>query len=156
MVKPIIALSLTSPEGVSIELRGANAQDMPVRMERLILRSTAPTEMRDWYVKTFGAEPSSLPTSGPDAGTTIQASLPGLLMRFRKADMPPDGTRGRGLDHIGFEVRQLEIFCKKLESSAQKLDRQYTKLPNSETAIAFLTDPWGTYIELTENLAPRQ
>jgi hypothetical protein len=53
-------------------------------------------------------------------------------------------------------VKQLEAFCKKLESSGQKLDRPYTKLPNSETAIAFLTDPWGTYIELTENLAPRQ
>ena len=28
------------------------------------------------------------------------------------------------------------------------------RIANSTTAIAFLTDPWGTYIELTENLAP--
>jgi len=150
------AAVVTSPEGLSIELRGAQSQDVPTRMERIVFQSTAPTEMRDWYVKTFGAEPSSLPTSGPNVGSTIQASLPGLLMQFRKVETAPAGTRGRGLDHIGFEVKQLEAFCKKLESSGQKLDRPYTKLPNSETAIAFLTDPWGTYIELTENLAPRQ
>jgi hypothetical protein len=30
----------------------------------------------------------------------------------------------------------------------------YIRLPNSATAIAFLTDPWDTYIELMENLAP--
>ena len=43
---------------------------------------------------------------------------------------------------------------RKLEAGGLKLDRPYTRLPNSTTAIAFLTDPWGTYIELTENLAP--
>jgi hypothetical protein len=28
------------------------------------------------------------------------------------------------------------------------------KVPNGKTKVAFLTDPWGTYIELTEGLAP--
>jgi len=42
----------------------------------------------------------------------------------------------------------------KLEAGGMKLDRPFTRLPNSATAIAFLTDPWGTYIELTENLGP--
>jgi hypothetical protein len=116
-------------------------------MERLVFKTVAPSETRDWYVKTFGASPESLPN-------TPIASLPGLAMYFTKADTPPAGTRGRGLDHIGFEVKNLEEFCKKLEGSGQKFDRPYGRLPNSATAIAFLTDPWGTYIELTENLAP--
>jgi len=77
-----------------------------------------------------------------------------VTLEFSKAETAPAGTRGRALDHIGFEVRNLEEFCKKLEAAGIKLDRPYTKLPNSMTAIAFLTDPWGTYIELTENLAP--
>jgi extradiol dioxygenase family protein len=75
-------------------------------------------------------------------------------LEFNKADAAPAGTRGRALDHIGFEVKNLEEFCKKLEASGIKFDRPFTRLPNSTTAIAFLTDPWGTYIELTENLAP--
>jgi hypothetical protein len=58
------------------------------------------------------------------------------------------------LDHIGFEVRNLEDFAKKLESTGVKLDVTYRKVPALGIALAFLTDPWGTYIELTENLAP--
>jgi len=27
-------------------------------------------------------------------------------------------------------------------------------VPNTQTRVAFLTDPWGTYIEVTEHLAP--
>src|SRR6185295_19039256 len=104
--------------------------------------------MRDWYVKTFGAEPASQTqleslNSAPAAAQIPIASLPGLLMQFRKSDTAPAGTRGRGLDHIGFEVKNLEEFCKKLEAAGQKFDRPYGKLPNSQTAIAFLTDPWG-------------
>jgi catechol 2,3-dioxygenase-like lactoylglutathione lyase family enzyme len=147
-----VAALVTSPEGVTIELRGAReSQDVPVRMDRLEFRTVAPAETRDWYAKTFGAESSSL------AGQTPQvyiAQLPGLTMYFHKADAAPAGTRGRGLDHIGFEVKNLEEFCKKLEAAGQKFDRPYTRLPNSTVAIAFLTDAWGTYIELTENLAP--
>ena len=146
------AAVLTSPEGVTIELRSAASQEPAIRLERLDFRTVAPAETRDWYAKTFGAASSSLPTSGTPR--IYIAELPGLLMYFRKAEVAPAGTRGRGLDHVGFEVKNLEEFCKKLEAAGQKFDRPYGRLANSTTAIAFLTDPWGTYIELTENLAP--
>ena len=142
---------LTSPEGVVIELRGADSQATAIQMERLDFRTVAPMETRDWYAKTFGATSDWL-AGAPEP--TYRAVLPGLAMYFTKADAAPAGTKGRGLDHIGFEVRNLEAFCKKLEAAGQKFDRPYGRLPNSTTAIAFLTDPWGTYIELTENLAP--
>ena len=143
---------LTSPEGVTIELRGGDSsQEAAIQMERLYFKTSAPTETRDWYVRTFGARPDRL--AGAPVPTFI-AQLPGLLMYFTQAEVAPAGTKGRGLDHIGFEVKNLEEFCKKLEAAGQKFDRPYARLPNSTTAIAFLTDPWGTYIELTENLAP--
>jgi catechol 2,3-dioxygenase-like lactoylglutathione lyase family enzyme len=75
-------------------------------------------------------------------------------LSFSPGTKPPLPTKGRSLDHIGFEVKNLEAFCRKLEAGGVALDRPFTRLPNSATAIAFLTDPWGTYIELTENLAP--
>jgi hypothetical protein len=34
------------------------------------------------------------------------------------------------------------------------LDRPYLKVPEATLAVAFLTDPWGMYIELTEGLDP--
>jgi catechol 2,3-dioxygenase-like lactoylglutathione lyase family enzyme len=55
------------------------------------------------------------------------------------------------LDHIGFEIRNLEAFCQRLETLGVKLDRPYTK-GSTGVATAFLTDPWGTSIELTEGL----
>lgn len=149
---------LTSPEGVTIELRGATADAPPVRLERLDFKSVAPAETRDWYVKTFGATADSSARAQANADGSRSdvpiAVLPGVMLRFLKADAAPAGTRGRGLDHVGFEVKNLEEFCRKLEAAGQKFDRPYTRLPNSPVAIAFFTDPWGTYLELTENLAP--
>jgi extradiol dioxygenase family protein len=61
-------------------------------------------------------------------------------------------TKGRALDHIGFEVQNLEAFTKQLEEMGIPFDLPYTAIPTLDLGIAFLTDPWGTYIELTEGL----
>jgi predicted enzyme related to lactoylglutathione lyase len=57
------------------------------------------------------------------------------------------------MDHIGFEVTDIKAFCEKLEADGIKLDRGVTEVPNLGLTIAFLTDPWGTRIELTQGLA---
>jgi len=75
-------------------------------------------------------------------------------LTFGKVDTVNPGTRGRALDHIGFEIRNLPQFIAKLEAADVKLDSPLRKAGNGTTSIAFLTDPWGTYIELTEGLAP--
>src|SRR5688572_7712228 len=77
--------------------------------------------------------------------------VPGININISGVDGARAPTRGRMLDHIGFEVTNLEAFCKELEAAGIKFDRPYGKLP-SGFGLAFLTDPWGTYIELTEGL----
>lgn len=62
------------------------------------------------------------------------------------------GTQGRSLDHIGFEVDNLEAFCRQLEEKGVTFDRPYTRIDELGIAIAFFTDPDGTYVELTEGL----
>jgi len=102
-----------------------------------------------WYVKVFGAVPGKrYKTDDPPYEA---ADIPGVNMNFAEAHGALASTKGRMLDHIGFEVKNLEAFCKKLEASGIKLDSPYKKLP-SGIANAYLTDPWGTYIELTEGL----
>ena len=49
-------------------------------------------------------------------------------------------------------MRNLEAFTKQLEAQGIKLDRPYTKIPQLGIAIAFIKDPWGTNIEMTEGL----
>ena len=56
------------------------------------------------------------------------------------------------LDHIGFEVVNLEEFCRQLAAKGIVFDMPYAKNPMG-FGSAFLTDPWGTYIELTEGLS---
>ena len=102
-------------------------------------------EMQAWYVKTFGAKAGM-------RGTFKAADLPGVNLTFSGSTEPVAGTRGRALDHIGFEVKGLEAFCKQLEAQGIKFDRPYGYIPQIGFAIAFLTDPFGTYIELTEGM----
>ena len=106
--------------------------------------------MKAWYVQMFGAKPGM-------RGTFEAGDLPGVNLTFggaAGATVVP--TKGRALDHIGFEVRNLEQMVKDLEAKGVKFNRPYTKVPALGIAIAFLTDPWGTYIELTEGLAAVQ
>ena len=138
---------VTAPDGISVRIVRDPALSSASRMESITIATVAPDDAQAWYVKQFGAVPGK-------SGTLAVADLPGVRLEFVRAAAAPAPTRGRALDHIGFEVRNLEEFCKKLEAAGQKLDRPFTRLPNSAAAIAFLTDPWGTYIELTENLAP--
>jgi catechol 2,3-dioxygenase-like lactoylglutathione lyase family enzyme len=100
-----------------------------------------------WYVTNFGATPQAL-------GKVKVANLPGVMLLFSPVDTPVTGTKGRALDHIGFEVKGLEDFTKTLEANGVKLDTPYRKVPQMDFAVAFLTDPWGTRIELTERSAP--
>jgi extradiol dioxygenase family protein len=77
--------------------------------------------------------------------------LPGININISAVDARQAPTRGRMLDHIGFEFANLQAFCKQLEAKGIAFDRPYGTLP-SGFGLAFLTDPWGTYIELTEGL----
>jgi catechol 2,3-dioxygenase-like lactoylglutathione lyase family enzyme len=138
---------LIGPDDVRVEILEDKAIDVPLKMHHLHFYVASPLDTQAWYAKTFGAVPGK-------RGQFDAADLPGVNLTFAKADTPTVATKGRSLDHIGFEVKNLEAFCRKLEADGIKLDRPLTRLPNSTTAIAFLTDPWGTYIELTENLAP--
>jgi predicted enzyme related to lactoylglutathione lyase len=82
-------------------------------------------------------------------GQNKAADVPGGNLTFSKAETAQAPTQGRVLDHIGFDVKDLQAFIKKLEANGTKLDRPYTK-QDTGGALAFITDPWGTYIELNE------
>ena len=99
---------------------------------------------KEWYATYFGGVRGK-------RWRYDAVDLPGININISGVDVTQAPTRGRMLDHIGFEVTNLEAFCRELEAKGIKLDRPYSKLP-SGFGLAFLTDPWGTYIELTEGL----
>jgi predicted enzyme related to lactoylglutathione lyase len=136
------------PDEQKVELVEATQQTRPIQLHHVHLFGPKNTEMQAWYMKAFGARPRPAAAGA----VFVSAELPGVVLNFTPAKGEVARTQGRAVDHIGFEVKNLEAFTKKLEADGIKLDRPYTKVPALDIAIAFITDPWGTYIELTEGL----
>ena len=146
-----------SPDGLTkIEILGDSSLSVPIAFHHVHFNVVAssgsadPTEdIQAWYVKMFGAKPGK-------RGQSQTADIPGVELTLTTCatclHTPTMGTKGRSLDHIGFEVKNLEAFCKTAEANGAKFDIPYTKRPELGIASVFLTDPWGTYIELTEGL----
>jgi len=134
-----------APNGARVELYENQELDGTVANHHIHFYGPDVDAMKAWYVETFGAEPGQ--RSGMEA-----ADVGGVNLTFSPADTELAATKGRALDHIGFEIDGLEAFCEKLEAAGIPFDRPYQKVKSLGIAVAFFTDPWGTYIELTEGL----
>ena len=102
-------------------------------------------------VKGWGGQPGTRRSTGTTASAPPRTSS---CPAYGPPEMAQAPTKGRVLDHIGFDVKDLQAFIKKLEANGIKLDRPYTKNEQTGAALAFITDPWGTYIELNERPNP--
>lgn len=133
---------LDAPDGILVEVSEDASLTVPIANHHFHFFGQ-PAAAQAWYVKMFGAKAGK-------RGKFDAADLPGVNLTFSPAEGSVAPTKGRALDHIGFEVKDLEAFCRRLEASGVKFDIPYRKNPT--LGLAFLTDPWGTYIELTEGL----
>ena len=144
-------------DGVKIEFLEKPANTVPIKFDHIHFAAVgaAPdgansaTAMREWYEKVFGAAESTS-GAGPTAAKALE--LPGTSLRFRAATSVTIGTKGTVLDHIGFEIKDLEAFVQKAQANGIKFDVPFTKRPELGITQAFVTDPWGNYIELTDGL----
>jgi catechol 2,3-dioxygenase-like lactoylglutathione lyase family enzyme len=140
---------VTTPDGLRIEVLEDKTQTMPIRHEHVhfFVEEAAIPQMQAWYVKHFGAKPGA-------RNNAPVADIPGTQLRFNKSATPTVTTKGRILDHIGFDVTDLRETLKRLEAAGVKIDRPYTPNPLTGDGLAFIYDPWGTYIELNERKKP--
>jgi catechol 2,3-dioxygenase-like lactoylglutathione lyase family enzyme len=132
------------PDDIKVQLFEVKSQNVPIALHHIHFAGPA-TEMRDWYVKVFGAKAGT-------RGVYATADLPGVDLSFSPAPVPVVPTKGHVLDHIGFEVKDLPAFLNKLEAMDIRPDQPLRRIPAMNISVAFITDPWGTYIELTDGL----
>ena len=134
---------LTTADGLKIEILEDPSQTVAIKMHHIhfFVTEAALPEMKAYYVKYYGAKPGK-------RGQFEIATLPGVELTFSKVAEPAATTKGRVLDHIGFEVANLEEFSKKMQASGVKFTRDYRK--QDIFGITVLTDPWGATMELTE------
>ena len=136
---------VVTPDGVRIEILEDKTQAMPIRHEHVhfFLPESEIPKAQAWYAKTLGGK----------AGTRNNApvvDIPGAQLRFTKADTAQAPTKGRVLDHIGFDVKDLQAFIKKIQAEGIKLDEPVRKNDATGVALTYITDPWGTRIELVQ------
>jgi catechol 2,3-dioxygenase-like lactoylglutathione lyase family enzyme len=154
-----------APSGLRIEFYQDPSLSVPIAMHHLhfLIPQEVVPEVQAWYGKTFGGQPSqryctsclpihrrlmetvNLPGTNLSLGLTSQANSTSVSVP----------TKGRLIDHIGFEVKNLKAFVEKAEANGVKFDESYrVSRGSAKVHVAYLTDPWGTRIELTEGLAP--
>jgi catechol 2,3-dioxygenase-like lactoylglutathione lyase family enzyme len=132
-----------TPDGLKIEFLEEPSLTVPIVMHHIhffVTEAVLP-EIKEYYVKFYGAKPGK-------RGQFDIATLPGVELIFSKSAESAATTKGRVLDHIGFEVADLEEFSKKMQASGVKFTRDYRK--QDIFGIVVLADPWGTAMELTE------
>jgi catechol 2,3-dioxygenase-like lactoylglutathione lyase family enzyme len=133
---------VVTPDGVRIEILEDKTQAMPIRHEHvhLSLPESEIPKAQSWYAKTFGGK----------TGTRNNApvvDLPGVQIRFARADSKQAPTRGRVLDHIGFDVKDHAAVVKKLVADGIMLDEPVRNSSAGNT-VTYITDPWGTRVEI--------
>jgi catechol 2,3-dioxygenase-like lactoylglutathione lyase family enzyme len=137
---------VNGPDGLRVEMTEDDAAAVPLANHHIHWNTPDASKIQAWYAAHFGAVPGM-------RGKFIAADLPGVNLSFTPIPDTLAPTKGRALDHIGFEVKNLAAFCRKLEAEGIHFDVPYREVPQLGISVAFLTDPWGTYIELTEGLA---
>jgi len=136
---------VVTPDGVRIEILEDKNQAAPIQHEHVhfFVPESELAKMQAWYAKTFGGKPGT-------RNNAPVVDVPGAQLRFAKADVPQTPTRGRVLDHFGFDVKDLQAFIRKIEAEGIKLDEPYRKVEGAGVALTYITDPWGTRIELVQ------
>jgi len=135
------------PDGVRVEMVLDAEQEAPIAFHHTNITAEDGETLRQWYVDVFGGQVS-------ERGGLSSAVILGDRINFLPAvDATPLPTQGTAIDHIGFEVADLDAFAKKMGPMGIAFDREPFCIEAINLCIAFMTDPAGTYIELTEGLA---
>jgi len=140
---------INGPDGVRIEIYENKSIPTPMAMHHIHLQVPDPLAAQKWYIDHFGAT----------AGKRNQfetANVPGTEITLGKVEMPQAPTKGRSVDHMGFEVKNIDAFVAKLQAAGLKPDGAVRSSTNAAgIRLVYVTDPWGTEIEITEGLRPQ-
>lgn len=132
------------PDEVRVELQEDQSLSTEISGYHIHFYTPDYESLLAWYVEIFGLEVR------PRGSITTTTNAPGMNLSFANSRTPRLPTRGSSLDHIGFEFEDLEAFCKELEAKGIEFVVPYRDIPSIGLKIAFITDPSGVYIELTQ------
>jgi catechol 2,3-dioxygenase-like lactoylglutathione lyase family enzyme len=129
-----------APDDVKVRLTEDRSLATPVACDMIDMMVSDVAAAQAWYEKYFGAKLAK-------HGQESVAEIPGANILFTQANGMVAPTKGRAFDRIGLEVKNVEETCKAVGGSAVNRAKQM------DLAVCTLTDPWGTFIEISQGLA---
>jgi len=146
---------ILGPDGIRVEFSGDPSLQAPVKINHVHLYPQDVPAMQAWYANVLGGVPGTCTRAGaPDAADCVDVA--GVSVAMSKSDTTLDPTAGRSLDHIGFEVKDLPAFLERMDTAGVTITQRLTPSNFVSTMrVAFIADPWGTKMEITEGIAPQ-
>ena len=135
------------PDGVRVEMQEDKTLNRAAVAHHVHFIIPDNEPLLAWYIDTFGLERFAR------GRLLTTANAPGMNLSFGVARAPAAPTAGRAIDHIGFEFKDLAAEVRALQARGVKLDGLITRARGTGVKSAFLTDPAGVRIELTQGLA---
>ena len=135
---------VTIPDGVLVELQEDQMLPVEVSGYHIHFRTPEYEELLAWYLDVFELE------QRPRGRIQTTTNVPGMNLSFGDATGELAPTQGRSIDHIGFEIDDLEAFCEQLKAKGIEFDTEYREIDRLQLNIAYITDPSGVRIEFTE------
>ena len=137
---------ITMPNGARLALEEDPELSAKAEMNRVHYFTPQYRELLTWYADLFGA----LPQHSGEIETT--AFISGSTLNFSKAEVDKKPTENTAIDHIGFEVENMEKFVEKLQAKGVKIELGPRHIESIDLWILFFTDPSGARIEVTQGL----
>ena len=135
---------VTLPDGVEVEMQEDQGLQEEITGYHVHWFLDNPEEIMQWYVDMFDLEVR------PRGRINTTTNMPGMNFSFGANSSGRQSTLGTAIDHIGFEINNLEEFCRQLEAKGIVFDIPYHEVPAIGLSSAYFTDPSGVYVELTE------
>jgi len=134
-----------APDELQVELVEVKGQQAASALHHVHFNGPEHVLMQNWYGTVLRVKPKVL------TGQSLTLPLPAGQQEFTKTSREMAATKGRVLDHVGFEVDNMELFLDRLEDIGAPHTTPGT-MPGLGLPVATLADPWGTSVELTEGL----
>lgn len=141
---------ILGPDGIRVEFSGDPSLQVPMKISHIHLYPQDVPAMKAWYTKILGG------VAGKCSDGSDCVDVPGVSLAMTKSETKLEPTAGRSLEHIGFEVKNLPEFLKSAEAEGANITQALSPSSFVSTMrFAFITDPWGTKMEITEGIAPK-
>ena len=128
---------IDGPDGVKIEVSEDNDMYMSLDFGHIHVQTPKPAETQAWFAAHFNARPG-----GDEKVTSSRVGNLNVVFSVGGAGVP---TKGRAIDHLSFESRDLAGLTKALTGDGLQLETQ--------GPIVYLEDPTGIRIELAQAAA---